>query len=132
MDNITRNTYIALLEVGVDKIREGITYNEMLGYLKDKGLLENDNGDARLKTVFESLFETKMVLDQLEPKRKNNNTTKYILKATAFFSYLQFKEYQHSLSSSKKAMILSFWAIGITLVSLASSIIFNIINIYIS
>ncbi|HAT1700340.1 TPA: hypothetical protein I8Y73_001163 [Legionella pneumophila] len=130
MENTTGNLYTTMLEFGVSKMRDGLTFNEMLAHLKELGLLNDGSGGSRLKATFDRLFETEMVATELGVIKEDENT-RYILKASAFFSFLQFKEYQLSITAAREARTYAIWAIGIAIVTLVVSTVFSIINVFV-
>lgn len=60
----------------------------------------------------------------------NGRDNKYILSPASYFDYIDYLELKESLKTARKAHITSIVAIGIAVVTLVSSIIFSIIEIY--
>ena len=113
----TKNLYLDMIQFGLDGIVEGISIGELLTFLETEGY-GYSGSEFIFKTIFENLFYRKLHDDIPE-----SEDTRYLLKENAFFDFIQYKSYNHSIQQAKRANQYSTLAIIISIIGLIITII---------
>ena len=120
------NIYIKALEYGVEKMDEGISYNEIIKHLKDSGFEIKGNFSIYFKTWYYLTFfnysrtlVAKQVRDGvIDFKDFTLNTTvddvPNILMSEGYLAYMDYKELVEARISSRRAHIIATYAIVIS------------------
>jgi hypothetical protein len=144
-----KNIYQRSYEIGRDKLKEGVSYNEMKILLLDEGYPLNNGFENYYKYWFFTHFFVFKIYGQLRMTtgmsevlinqlKDSDLDSKAIMTGDSLQNLVDFEELNqarinasnaqaNAISSTKKATI----SIKIAIVALAISIVFSLVNIYI-
>ncbi|MBT6049643.1 MAG: hypothetical protein HOG49_22820 [Candidatus Scalindua sp.] len=115
--------YIAILKHGYDKIREGVTYNDVRKHLMGLGHdvgPEPKEGASLCFRLFQENFS-----DPMGQGRGVTVETTCFINMDAYFRYLEYIELKEARSSSKTATYFAIIAITISIIAMGFSIYFS-------
>ena len=121
---IQETIYNKALEFGANNIKEGVTYNELLNYLKENKLDVNDGVARSFHVWFYETFYVSGIYERRndpsgmgvfnEDVLRGKDNTKGFLTGEAYLKYLDFLEYRQALKSAKQSSNLAKIAIAIS------------------
>ena len=137
----TDNLYIEALKEGRNRMKEGITFDDLRGYLENNGFNDEFRNADFLHYFnfwFYNNFYHKSITFNLKVSNGNtqyalNNTHSYdrdkcIMTGEAYENLIDFENLQEARKSSKQSYTVSIWAIVISAVFAAIQIILAIIK----
>lgn len=134
-----KNIFIKALEFGEKNIEIGISFNELIEFLKHdiNKKFQNDEEKKRFINSFNVWFYDNFFLREIQKTRagireipslelmKTHNVNKAMLTGEAFFKLIEFKELNEARKSSKKAFWIATIATLLTFISILVQIYCN-------